>query len=224
MTLTANISCAPMGSTTRFYRLRRRDIVVCDGVDAIGHALVVRMIDGVLSSCSEAPNTCRCEEVSSRAANVLADVIVKRRSTMTKKSLLFGTALIAAATLGYAASHAQVGMMTAANEMEWQELAPNSPLKVVTLWGDSSQGESARLIKFPAGFVAPIHAHTGDYHGINLTGTWRHSFDGGEERELPPGSYVFQPGTAFHGDACVGPEDCILLLHQHVKSDFIPKE
>ena len=48
--------------------------------------------------------------------------------------------------------------------------------------------------------------------------------DGGEERELPPGSYVFQPGGAMHGDACVGPEDCVLFLHQHEKADFIPKE
>ena len=62
--------------------------------------------------------------------------------------------------------------------------------------------------KLPAGFVAPIHAHTGDYYGVNLTGTWRHSFDGGDQKELPPGSYVFQPGMGFHGDACPGPEDC----------------
>jgi dissimilatory sulfite reductase (desulfoviridin) alpha/beta subunit len=23
-----------------------------------------------------------------------------------------------------------------------------------------------------------------------------------------PGSYVFQPGMGWHGDACIGPEDC----------------
>jgi len=28
----------------------------------------------------------------------------------------------------------------------------------------------------------------------------------------------------FHGDACVGPEDCILFTQQHVKGDFIPKQ
>ncbi len=143
---------------------------------------------------------------------------------MTKKSLLLGMSLIAAAALGYAAANAKIGTMTAANDMVWQDVGPDSPLKIVTLWGDRSKGEYAALLKLPAGFVAPIHAHTGDYHGLNLTGTWRHAFEGGEERELPPGSYVFQPGMSMHGDACVGPEDCIVFIHQHVKGDFIPKQ
>jgi hypothetical protein len=59
---------------------------------------------------------------------------------------------------------------------------------------------------------------------MNLTGTWRHSFDGVAEKTMPPGSYVFQPGMGMHGDSCVGPEDCILFVHQHVKGDFIPKQ
>jgi quercetin dioxygenase-like cupin family protein len=143
---------------------------------------------------------------------------------MIKRSLLLGMSLAAAAGLGYAASQAKLATMTSATEMEWQQLAPGSPLKIVTLWGDRSKGEYGELLKFPAGFVAPIHAHTDDYHGINLTGTWRHSFEGGEERELPPGSYVFQPGKAMHGDACVGSEDCIVFIHQHGKADFIPKQ
>ena len=143
---------------------------------------------------------------------------------MRKKHLLFGLSLIAAAGIGYAAGSANDGAMTAAGEMEWVEVGPGSPLKMVTLWGDRTKGEYAMLLKMPAGFVAPIHAHTGDYHGMNLSGTWRHSFDGGAERDLPPGSYVFQPGMGMHGDACVGPEDCVLFIHQHVKGDFIPKQ
>ena len=147
------------------------------------------------------------------------------RGTMTKKlALLVGVSLIAGAGLGYAASHANQGTISVYDESAWKEIRPGSPVSVMPLWGDSSKGEHGRLLKLPAGFVAPDHAHTGDYHGINLTGTWRHSFDGGEERELPPGSYVFQPGMAMHGDACVGPEDCVLFLHQHEKADFVPKE
>ena len=144
---------------------------------------------------------------------------------MTKKlALLVGVLLIGAAGLGYAAGAANHGTMSAYSEAAWKEIRPGSPVSVMPLWGDASTGEHGRLLKLPAGFVAPDYAHTGDYHGINLTGTWRHSFDGGEERELPPGSYVFQPGMAIHGDACVGPEDCVLVLHQHEKADFIPKE
>ncbi|HEV8645027.1 MAG TPA: DUF4437 domain-containing protein [Burkholderiales bacterium] len=143
---------------------------------------------------------------------------------MTKKSLLLGISLIAASGLSYAADSTEIGTMSAADQMEWREMAPGSPLRIVVLWGDRSKGEYAMLLKMPAGFVAPIHAHTGDYHGMNLTGSWRHSFEGGEQKDLPPGSYVFQPGMGMHGDACVGSEDCILFIHQHVKGDFIPKQ
>ena len=54
---------------------------------------------------------------------------------------------------------------------------------------------------------------TSDYHTVNLTGTWKHIFlETGEVRELPPGSYVFQPGGEMHGDAFIGPEDCVIML------------
>ncbi|MGH8761590.1 MAG: cupin domain-containing protein [Burkholderiales bacterium] len=140
------------------------------------------------------------------------------------KNLLLLVSLITATGFGYAADSANIGSMKAASELEWVETSPGSPLKRAILWGDRISGEYAMLLKMPAGFVAPIHAHTGDYHGMNVTGTWRHSFDGGAERLLPPGSYVFQPGMGMHGDSCVGPEDCILFIHQYVKGDFIPKQ
>lgn len=143
---------------------------------------------------------------------------------MLKKILLLSMTLIAGVGFGYAIADTKLGVMTSATELDWQPLSPDSPLQVVTLWGDRSKGEFGALMKMPAGFVAPIHMHTGDYHGINLTGTWRHSFEGGEERDQPPGSYVFQPGLAMHGDACIGPEDCIVFVHMHEKGDFIPKE
>ena len=143
---------------------------------------------------------------------------------MWKTSLLIGLSLVTAAAFTGQAAAADVGKMVPSDQMQWQEMAPGSPLKIAILWGDRSKGEYAMLLKLPAGFDAPIHAHTGDYHGINLTGTWRHSFDGGEQKTLPPDSYVFQPGLGMHGDACMGPEDCILFIHQHAKGDFIPKQ
>lgn len=131
--------------------------------------------------------------------------------------------LVLATVVGQAAGAGE-GRMVAADEMQWQEMSPGSPLKMAILWGDRNKGEYAMLLKLPAGFVSPIHAHSGDYHGMNLTGTWKHSFDGGAERTLPPGSYVFQSGMGMHADTCIGPEDCILFVHQHAKGDFIPKQ
>ncbi|MCW5619797.1 MAG: DUF4437 domain-containing protein [Burkholderiales bacterium] len=142
---------------------------------------------------------------------------------MSAKSLLMGLSLIAAAGLVHAADAPKIGTMAAPDELEWQELRPGSPIKIAILWGDRDKGEYAMLLRLPAGYVSPIHAHTGDYHGISLTGIWRHSFEGGEERDLPPGSYVFQPGMGMHGDGCVGSEDCILFIHQPEKADYIAK-
>ena len=144
---------------------------------------------------------------------------------MIRKLFLFGLCLAAAPGFARAADDSgKLGTMSPSSQMEWKELSPGSPVSMTMLWGDRNTGEYAMLLKLPAGFVAPIHAHTGDYDGVNLTGTWRHSFDGGEQKDLPPGSYVFQPGMGWHGDACVGSEDCILFIHQHVKGDFIPKQ
>lgn len=142
-----------------------------------------------------------------------------------KLALLVGAAMLASAGLGYAAGHNDHGTIVAWDEVEWAPIREGSPVSVFVLWGDPSSGAHGRLLTLPAGFNAPIHAHTGDYHGINLAGTWLHSFDAtGESRELPPRSYVFQPGGEMHGDACLGTEDCVIFLTQDVAGDFIPKE
>jgi hypothetical protein len=69
-----------------------------------------------------------------------------------------------------------------------------------------------------------MHAHTGDYHAVSLQGTWVHTVEGETTpaKELPPGSYVFQPGKQMHDDACKGKQECIVFIHQHAKGDFVP--
>jgi len=143
--------------------------------------------------------------------------------TTKKFAALFAgaAALAVAAGLGYAAGHNDRGAMSALDDVEWIPRT-NSPVETAVLAGDPATGAHVRLVKLPAGFVVPDHAHTGDYHGVNLTGTWKHTFlETGESRELPPGSFVFQPGGEMHGDACIGPEDCIIMLSQSVAADFI---
>ena len=95
----------------------------------------------------------------------------------------------------------------------------------VIVWGDRSQpGEDGygMFLILPAGSEVGMHAHTGDYHGINIRGTWVRTVEGDSvEKELPPGSYVFQPGGQFHNDACAGPDDCVLFIHQHTMGDLL---
>ena len=135
-----------------------------------------------------------------------------------------GAAALAGAAPGLAGGHAETGVMIALDEVEWQA-RPRSPVEVAVLAGDPATGAHVRLVKLPPGWTASDRMHTGAYRGVNPTGTWKHTFlDTGEARELPPGSFVFQTGGIMHGDACVGPEDCIPMLSQDVAADFILPE
>jgi hypothetical protein len=149
---------------------------------------------------------------------------------MTKKlALMFGVSLMAATGLGFglgiAGGHVSGGKLTASDAYEWQQLG-DGPLQVTVLWGDPATGAHGRLIKLPAGFTAPVHYHSGAYNGVNVAGTWRHTFKDGDKfgMDLPQGSHVFQPAGGYHDDTCVGPEDCIFLLTQDVAADFHPVE
>jgi anti-sigma factor ChrR (cupin superfamily) len=70
-----------------------------------------------------------------------------------------------------------------------------------------------------------MHAHTLDYKAIGVQGTWVHTQEGETAApDLPPGSFVMQPGKQLHGDACKGKQECIVFIHQHGKGDYIPKK
>lgn len=144
--------------------------------------------------------------------------------SITKTTLLMGISLVIAAAVGNAAAQEMSGKMIPHGDLEWVPMMPDTPMQTVTLWGDPEKGPYGALVKVPPGFEVPMHAHTGDYSGINLQGTWRRLIEGGEWVELPAGSYVFQPGKEMHADTCFGPDECILFITQNVGRDFIPKE
>lgn len=142
-----------------------------------------------------------------------------------KMSFVAGACLIASIGFGVGFATGQSsGSMVALSDIDWQPIAEGSDVDIAVLWGDPAGDDHARIFRLPPGFEVPVHMHTHDYRGISLTGTWRHYVDGGESRDLPPGSYVHQPGNVMHGDVCVGPEECIIISHQHGPGDYIPKE
>jgi len=143
---------------------------------------------------------------------------------MRKNRLFLGLAFIGVGALGYVAgaAKAKTGVMTPLAEAKWEELMPGAPLQQVKLWGDRNKGEYGMLLKLPAGFRAGMHSHSGDYNAVAVQGNWVHAFADGVEKELPPGSYVMQPGKQDHDDACKGTTDCIILVTQKVRGDFKP--
>ena len=89
------------------------------------------------------------------------------------------------------------------------------------LWGDWEKGPFGMIVKIEAGHSIPTHAHTDDYDGITIQGNWGHIFGDSEDVVLPPGSYAKQVKGDFHSDYCTGPDDCLVLIHQHGPRSFI---
>ena len=130
----------------------------------------------------------------------------------------------AVAAVGYAAGTKKAGVILRAGELKWAPQAPGLPQQLTTLWGDRTKGASGVLIKLPPGFDSGLHAHTGDYHGVLVAGTWIHvEEDGrGADIELTPGSYVMQPGKGMHIDRCKAGAECVLFIYQSEKADIMP--
>jgi hypothetical protein len=143
----------------------------------------------------------------------------------------FGTAAVLAATcLGFVArSHGEqdpfegVGSVTVPLEtMTWRPQAPDLPQRMTSLWGNRDRdGGFGQLIELPPGFRSPLHAHSGDFHGVLIKGTWLHEDAAGTGTPLEPGSYVRQAGREMHVDRCVSADPCLLFLFQYSRADVI---
>ena len=112
-----------------------------------------------------------------------------------------------------------------ADALEWGPLAPDVPLRRVSLWDERSHPEGdgrGMLLLVPAGLESGMRAQTRPFHGVTIQGTLVRTVEGdAEEKELPPGSYVFQPAGQFHKGRCLGPEDCVIFIHQHGRGDML---
>ena len=114
---------------------------------------------------------------------------------------------------------AQEHLSRSIDDLVWVEGGPGIHFALV--WGDWTKDDYGMIAKIEAGHAAPKHSHTSDYHGVTIQGNWVHTFGENDDRTLAPGSYAFQSGKEDHDDRCEGPEDCLILIHQHGPRDFI---
>ncbi|MDH3737636.1 MAG: DUF4437 domain-containing protein [Alphaproteobacteria bacterium] len=115
---------------------------------------------------------------------------------------------------------AQQHVSRSVDDLVWVKGGPG--LEFALLWGDWTKDEYGMIVKIKAGHAAPKHSHTADYHGVTLQGSWVHTYGENDDRVLAPGGYAFQSGKEDHGDRCEGPQDCLILIHQHGPRDFVP--
>jgi hypothetical protein len=145
--------------------------------------------------------------------------------------ILRGSALVVCAGLGLVVQSSAeeepfkaVGTIVVPLEkMQWRQQAPNLPQRLTTLWGNRDRdGGFGQLIELPPGFRSPVHAHSGDFHGVLIKGTWLHEDASGKGTPVQqPGSYVRQAGGEMHVDRCISQEPCLLFLFQYSRADVI---
>jgi len=112
-----------------------------------------------------------------------------------------------------------------ANELKWLDLRGDPPgVLYCNLWGNMEKGAYGALVKLPAGMRNPLHTHTSDLKIVVLSGTFLYTPEGGEERRLGPGSYLFEPGGTRHLSGTGDDGLCELLQESSGKFDFVPSE
>jgi hypothetical protein len=130
-------------------------------------------------------------------------------------------ALAACIFTALAVSAAETSISVPVTDLKFTD-AGIGPLKVATGYGDLGKGAHGTFVKFPAGFVSPLHAHSDDYSGVVISGVLANEPSAGaKERPLPPGSYWFQKGKANHVTKCLSANECVFFITQPGKFDFI---
>jgi hypothetical protein len=94
-------------------------------------------------------------------------------------------------------------------------------LKAAPAYGDLGHGAHGTFIRMPAGFVSPIHIHTGDYWGVVISGVAANGLPGSADIALPAGSYWFQKGGERHVTKCLSPNECLFFISQNGKFDYV---
>jgi anti-sigma factor ChrR (cupin superfamily) len=143
---------------------------------------------------------------------------------MRKLALAFALSFVfAASVLAQGAPTAPTFMPSA--DMKWTDLDPaGAPgVKIVDLWGDHTKGAFGALVKFPAGFMTPMHTHTNPFKIVIVSGTFVQTPEGKATVKLGPGSYLLQPGGSYkHTTGCDKGSDCVFFTQADGKFDLIP--
>ena len=110
-------------------------------------------------------------------------------------------------------------------DLKWIDLDPNGApgVKVATLWGDHRSGAFGAFFRLPAGFSAPLHAHTHEMKLVIVSGTYIQGPDGKPEFQLGPGSYLMQPGGSYwHTTSCDPASECLFFVESGGAFDLQP--
>ena len=88
-------------------------------------------------------------------------------------------------------------------------------------YGNLGKGPHGTFIRMPAGFVSPVHNHTGAYWGIVISGVAANGLPGAADVQLPSGSYWYQKGGEAHVTKCLSGQECLFFINQDTAFDYV---
>ena len=139
--------------------------------------------------------------------------MIPRGSLLAVATLTLATAAVAAG-----GSHAVV---TPKGELKWAD-AGIPGVTIAAVEGDMASGPSHFYLRYPAGFVSPLHHHSADHYVTTISGQLTLIVEG-KENLLPPGSYFAQTGKAPHIARCEGKDDCVMFIDARAAWDVVPE-
>lgn len=108
------------------------------------------------------------------------------------------------------------------DQLKWAPNAAAPEVKTATVWGDPEKGAHGAFHKFPAGFSAPLHTHSGNGKIVVVSGTMAMAGEDGKEMKFPAGSFYTQPNTFKHTTKCLAGADCVAYYESDAKWDLKP--
>jgi quercetin dioxygenase-like cupin family protein len=145
--------------------------------------------------------------------------------TRTGMAILLAMAftVVATARAGEKGKSAGNGVFVTAADVKWNDIPGFPGLKMAVVDGDATKGPHHSMIKFTAGFAAPLHHHTSDHYVTVTAGTLVLNVDG-EDHKLPAGSFFALTGKKKHVTTCEKGADCVLAIDCQGKWDVVPAE
>ena len=112
-----------------------------------------------------------------------------------------------------------------ASDLKWADLNPTGApgVKIADVWGDHAKGGYGAFLRFPAGFLSPLHTHTHTIKIVVISGTYTQAPEGKSAARLGKGSYAFQPGGNYkHISGCDKASACVLFIESTGPFDLLP--